>query len=256
MRSVFGRALNQYFSASATVSRYVGGMNYRRDHVGDPGARLPFEPVPAAKQREALDFLSRRIFAPNSIRVPASLAASLAPERMTDFDWTASYAPRVDFPIHDVIRAAQSVALNRLYHPITLNRLVDLPLYYTSGEKPFTMVEMFDGVRGAIWSEVGTGNVGTSRRNLQRAHLDRLIALVVDPPAAPYFTPEGGRDPAGKVEAPEDARSFARADLTRLDRDLRGALAGAALDRSTRAHFEECRARIGAALEAGLDRKG
>ena len=66
-------------------------------------------------------------------------------------------------------------------------------------------------------------------------------------------------DPA----APEDARTLARADLQAIRRGIdallgptgRPAPAGARLDEVTRAHLDETRARITAALDAGLQRQ-
>ena len=76
------------------------------------------------------------------------------------------------------------------------------------------------------------------RRDLQRAHLDDLTALVVRP--AP--------------RTPADARSVARMQLRELERKVaRVAAAGPALDAYTRAHLEESRARIQKALTASLE---
>jgi len=100
-------------------------------------------------------------------------------------------------------------------------------------------------VRQAIWSEIDSrGNVNSFRRNLQRKHLTTLIGLAVQ------------SDPA----VPEDARTLARADLIEIRRGIdallgRAGKPAAALDAVTRAHLDETRARITAALEAGMQRQ-
>lgn len=255
MRDAFGRAMRQYFYAAATVSKEIGGIYHDRDHVQEGGS-LPFTPVPAATQRAALDFLSRRIFSDEELRVTPDLANKLAPRRLDDFDESSFYAPRVDYPLHDLVLRAQQVVLNRLYHPITLNRLLDMPLHVAAGTDVLTMGEMFRTLRKSIWSEVEAGtNVSSTRRNLQRAHLDELIGLAVRPESAPVFSPRSGDEPSGKIAPPEDARSFARADLVSIRKSIKTALAGTGLNSATRAHLDESAARIDAALDAGLDRK-
>src|SRR5262249_19854457 len=95
----------------------------------------------------------------------------------------------------------------------------------------------------ALWGEVG-GAVPAAikpldgprtRRELQRAFVDRMAAMVVDPPAG----------------APDDARSLARLTLTRIDaRCARALAAGTPLGDNTRAHLLETRARLRRALDA------
>jgi hypothetical protein len=90
----------------------------------------------------------------------------------------------------------------------------------------------------AVWSELEQGgSVPAMRRDLQRAHLDRMIALVTDAPSG----------------TPADARAVARMTLEGLVTDLGTALDRAALDAYTRAHLNESRARAERALAAGLD---
>ena len=97
----------------------------------------------------------------------------------------------------------------------------------------------------AVWSELDSkSNVNSCRRNLQRKHLTTLVNLVVQ------------SDPA----QPEDARTLARADLIQIRRAIDAALGrverpAVPLDAVTRAHLDESRARITAALEAGMQRQ-
>ena len=103
------------------------------------------------------------------------------------------------------------------------------------------MDEMFTGVRGPIWSELGAPrSIDSHRRALQRVHLSILVHLVVS---------QGGG-------VPEDARTLARVDLSNILRGVNTALGSGAIDNMTRAHLEETKARAEAALEAGLLRAG
>jgi hypothetical protein len=105
-----------------------------------------------------------------------------------------------------------------------------------------TIPEVMTDLSRAIWSEVWVStNVRAAeppRRDLQRAYLDQITAMLVRPAA----------------RTPADARSVARRQLADLDRRLRLAQAAApGLSISMLAHMEESRARIGKALTASLE---
>jgi hypothetical protein len=255
LRLVFAQGIGEIVPAAVNVPKYVGGIRHYRDHIGDPGGRLPYDPVPATEQRQALAFLTREIFGPEAFKIPPQLLNKLAVERFPDIEGTIYQIDRNDLPIHALVLTIQSVPMDRLYHPISLSRLNDVEARYPSRDQAFTMAEMFSSMRKAVWSELDTrSNVDSFRRNLQRKHLTTLIGLAVQ------------MDPA----CPEDARTLARADLRAIRRGIdllvgnstdavlgpggRPA-AGARLDDVTRAHLDETRARITAALDAGLQRQ-
>ena len=107
-------------------------------------------------------------------------------------------------------------------------------------EHPFTIPELFEGIRSAIWSELESGDrINSFRRNLQRVHLNKIISLVVKPPKG----------------VPPDASSLARSDLIQLRDAISKNNASPAFDKSTRAHFDEAAARIKAALVAAIERQ-
>lgn len=240
LRLVFGNGMGQYSTSVLNVTKYIGGIYNHRDHIGDPGGRLPFVPVPAAEQRAALAFLTENVFGPEAFRFPKDLMDRLAPERFPDFTGSIWSMRRLDYPIHGVVSAIQAWPLARLYDDLTMSRMLDVEVWADEGEDVLTLAEMFAGVRDAVWAELGEGtDVNSFRRNLQRAHLDALISLVVAP---------------GPV-TPADASTLARADLREIRSAIDGAMASERLDATTRAHLDETAARIDAALEAGLQRQ-
>ena len=241
MRRAFMAGMGEFVPSIGNVTKFIGGVYSNRDHVGDPNGRLPLRPVPADKQREALQLLRTTLFASDSFDLPADLLNKLASERWWDFTGSVFRQARLEMPLHDIVVTLQYLTLNQLYRPVTLDRLNDLEMHFPAGEKPFTMAEMFNGLRDTIWSELAAGSprIDSFRRALQREHLKKLIDLVTRPPQ----------------EAPEDAGTLARANLTelkgRIDTALRGP-SGSALDAGTKAHLEETRARIEAALSASM----
>jgi hypothetical protein len=262
-RRAMARGLGDDFRSLVTSSKFVGGIYHHRDHVGDPGGRLPYQPVPAVKQREALDFLASAAFGPKAFQVPASVQNRLAIERNPGLDGATYFgAQRLDFPWHDAVLNIQRTVLSRLYNPITLGRIQDNELRFAKGEKAFRMADMFNSLNGAIWSELDTGapEITSLRRNLQREQLKQLIRIALRQQAA---TAPAGGGPFGPAAAapppplpPEDATTLARSSLVRIQGKARAALAGKALtDATSRAHLQETDARIAAALAASLDRR-
>ena len=110
------------------------------------------------------------------------------------------------------------------------------------------MGELFETLREAVWAELERParprEITAVRRNLQRAHLDRLETLLLQ---------ESLPGIGGETTIPPDARSLARAELEALRRRLATAEGAAdGLSRETRAHLAESRARAERALETSL----
>jgi hypothetical protein len=132
----------------------------------------------------------------------------------------------------------QSTPLDMLFDPIRLSRIQDAELRYGAGEA-FRMIELFTTLRESIWSEPAKGSpVPSVRRNLQRAHLNRLVKLAADPSPG----------------TPEDAVTLARADLKWISRVCASGMSSARLDPMTRAHLDETKDRVDAVLDAPLVR--
>ena len=241
MRRAVSRGLSEYTRSLLTSSKFIGGIYHSRHHVGDPNGSDPYVPVPPEKQREALAFLKTYAFSDEAFTLPAGLHRKLAIDRLPGLSWMAFFGiTRLDYPWHNAVLARQAVVLGRLYHPITLARIQDSELMTPEGEKPFTMLEMFQELDRAIWSELERGSVKVSslRRNLQREHTGVLTTLALR---------TGGKPP-------EDATTFARASLEELSARIRAVLNQGVADRATRAHLKETRARIDQALEANVVR--
>jgi len=253
MRRATGRAFGDLNRSLLTSSKFVGGVYMHRDHVGDPDGRMPFEPVPAAKQREALDLLAKNCFGERSFNAPASLLNKLAIERIPSLDPAYFSVVRLDYPWHAQVLAVQKGVLDRMYHPVTLGRVLDNELRFGKGESAFHMADLFAGLDNAIWSELDrpVTTIPSLRRNLQREQLRDLIRMTLRDGTTVV---DAGLGPV-PVPLPEDATTLARASLVRLQAKMRAKLAGkAALEPTTKAHLQECAARISTALAAQMSR--
>ncbi|HUV29510.1 MAG TPA: zinc-dependent metalloprotease [Acidobacteriota bacterium] len=233
--SVFSTGWRSYRTAAQIVPKYVGGLYRHRSHIGDPGGKLPFVPVPASEQRAAIAFLSDYLFAPDAFDLPADLLNKLQQENLEDFSFSAYSVPQVDFPWHQTVLAVQSLALRNLYSSYVLGRLMNNQERLAEGEEKYTMYDMFTDVRQAIWQEVEQpANVNSYRRPLQLAHLSQLVGL--------YLSKTGA--------FPSDAVTLAANDLDVLERAARQAVASSSVGGMTAAHFKEVLRQIESAKKA------
>src|SRR5688572_4444194 len=240
LRRSFNNALGQTGSNLFLASKYIGGVYHYRSHVGDPGNRLPFEPVPVEKQRQALNLLRDNLFAPTAFKFSPQLLNKLQNERFINF---SNFTPsRQDVAIHGAVLSLQRQVLDRIFHPTLLSRVQDTELKVSAPAQAFTLGELFIGIQDSIWAETkapnGTLNINSYRRSLQRKHLRKMIGMVL-------------RDAA----VPEDARTLARHNLVTLRAQLQGALAKPGIKSvEVRAHLSESIARIDETLKAGMQR--
>ena len=243
LRRSFNVALSEQGYALYLASKYIGGVYHYRDHVGDPGNRLPFAPVPAAKQKEALELLRKNLFSPGSFQFSPQLLNKLASPRFSDFINIDSMRTRFDVPIHDMVLSLQTRVLDRLYHPMVLSRILDSEVKTSSPADAFSLGVLFTELQDSIWAETKVPadslTISTYRRSLQRAHLRKLTAMVLR-----------------ETAVPEDAQTLARQNLVALRAQLQAALARPGLKTSleTRAHLNESIARIDEALKATMQR--
>ncbi|HYM80219.1 MAG TPA: zinc-dependent metalloprotease [Candidatus Limnocylindria bacterium] len=244
LRRAMDNLLGQYGQALGLSVKYVGGQHQFRTRRGQNGGGDPLVPIPAATQREALALISQRAFATDAFKVSPALLNRLGPDRWSHWGIPGPFAPqaRVDYNLNDKVFAIQNALLGGLMNPSLMARVREAE---SRSPEAFKLSELFDRLTSSLWSEVGGGVAGlralegpSTRRELQRAYVDRLAALVVAPAPA----------------TPDDARALARLQLTRIDARARQTLAGEApLGDYTRAHLLESRARIKRALEAGRD---
>jgi len=224
-----------YGELAMIASKYVGGLTRTNYHVGDAPGQTPFEVIPAADQRRAVAALRDHLFAPDAFDLPDDLLNKLQPERYPDFEFSVYSVPQVDYPIHQSVLTAQNTALERLYSPLVVERLLNNMERFKPGEDVYTMYDMFSEVRRAVWGEItGPENVNSFRRQLQLAHLDRIIGIYLSLP----------------TQYPADARTLAANDLDTLEGAARRAAGAGTLDEMSRAHFKEVLRQIEAAKSA------
>ena len=221
---MYGELIAQWAREMNHVAVVVGGVYQFTKYASQTG--LVYQPVPRAKQAEAVAFLNANVFTTPSFFLDPEILRRIEPSGSVDR-----------------VRQRQTAVLNLLFQDARLARVAEQG---ATEQNAYTMADLFGDVRKGIFSEFGTGAVRVDeyRRNLQRAFVDQMERLISTPlvtPLPPGFTPFPGFNPP--APRPADARAQARLELVDLQTTLRASLARAA-DRTTRAHIVDLQARI------------
>jgi hypothetical protein len=238
LRRAFEITLYKYFGAEARLVKWLGGVHHSRAHVGDPGGALPFRPVDAAKQRQALELIKSTLFKPDALQFPAVFLQKLQKERFWDGD-NMSPDPtaeelRIDFSLDSQLKSFYKQILGSLYDPFRLQRIQDNES--RTEEEPLTLIAYLDDLHACVWQDVKDMKViGNHRAMLQKEFLSRVSGLLLKPsPSMPGL-----------------AVSICRHQLKGLDKSIRAYLHGkAGLDVATGAHLEDCSDIINETLKA------
>ncbi len=223
---LYGQVLAQYNRYMGHVASNIGGVYEHYKTYDQEG--VVYTPVSQAHQRKCMDFLQRQLFQ--------------TPEWMLDKD------------ILNRIEAAGTVERIRATQVRTLNQILDLSRiarlieqHTLNGNSAYSLLEMVYDLRKGIWTELKSGkSIDTYRRNLQKAHIDRLAYLME------ADNQRGSSSSWSTVTAvntsQSDIRSVARGELRNIKRDVESALKRSP-DLRSRYHLEDVRDRIDMILD-------
>ncbi len=221
LEEMYGQVVGQWNRYMGHVASNVGGVyEYVKtyDQEGDVYMHVPKE-----KQERAIQFLIDQ--------------ALKTPEWMINKDILG----RIEAAgIVNRIRAYQGRVLGTLIDFSRLARMIENETL--NGNEAYSVMSMMEDLREGVWTEASSGSaVDTYRRNLQRAHIEGLEALM---------TQEQGRNPGSEyfdytaIDASQsDIRPIARMELKTLKRLMERALPRTS-DALTKAHYEDGIARI------------
>jgi hypothetical protein len=240
--------LGKHISAVSVSANFLGGAYVNRDRKGDPGDRDPVTPVPAEKQRRALQFVIDNTFDDEAFGLTPELLAKMTVDKWWDDGGRRYIYEDPSWPVHDRIMGIQAAALTMVMNPTTLRRVYDNEYRVPGEEDAFTLPEIINGVSNAVWTELDLGTNGTYterqpmisslRRNLQAEHLRRLIDLSMTG--------------AGFGAAARPISTLSTHTLRELDGKIETVLeeGEGRIDAYTVAHLGEAKVRIEQALEA------
>jgi len=244
LRRSLNFAVNDVARSVGVLARQIGGVRTLRDFPGS--GRDPLQPVSAAVQRDALDQISRGLFAADSLTVSPALQRRLAPDFQERTDaLERGGAPVVtDFSVTERLLGVQRALLNQLMSDEVASRVIDNQGKTAERTEALQLSELYGRLGHDIWSEIGGANgtrpidIPAPRRALQREHLNRIAAMLLRPGAA-------GR---------ADARSLVRVQAQALLLRLNAAAQRGKLTADTRAHLQDSADALSQALSARMMR--
>lgn len=213
LETLYGEAVSQWGRYMGHVTAIVGGA-YTQERYGT-GPR--FEPVPKARQRQAVQYLGE--------------AALHVPEMFLDEAILRRIEPQ---GVVARFRTQQARVLDGLLSQPRLERLIEFEAMADDPSQTYTLSDLMDDLRKDVWEELDEPSVrvNTYRRNVQRVFLD-AAARRLDP----------ANEEADEGLWASDIRAVLRAELARLD-EMAGAALERAADPMTRIHLRDVRAEI------------
>ena len=222
LEAMYGQVLSQFNRYMGHVSNNVGGVYEHYKTAEQEGA--VYTHVPRKKQVDALTFLDKELF-----QTPSWLIDKAIFERI-------EYSGSVER-----IRGLQERTLKNLLSLGKMARLIENETL--NGSEAFKLTDLTTALRNSIWSELKRGEkIDTYRRNLQRAHIDRLFYLMT----ADNQSKRQGSDYVKSTAvntSQSDIRAVTRFELSELKRLAIRALA-LSKDSMTRIHLKDVTKRV------------
>lgn len=235
LSNMYGQLTTQFGRYMGHVAKNVGGI-YENPKTVDQAGPI-YERTPAATQKEAMDFLNKQLFT-----TPKWLL------NQPIFD-------NIDENPLEVVSRLQGSTLNRLLSNNTLSKLVAAEA--TDGATAYKISDLFSDMNGAIFTELSSGStIDVYRRNLQKAYVEKLIAIAKPAPApaaANIIVGGGGRGGGGAASgltaAQSDVLSVVKGQLRQLEGKIKAA-SNSQSDSLSKYHLLDLSDRIEAALDS------
>ncbi|MNR03833.1 hypothetical protein D3C85_1197490 [compost metagenome] len=149
-----------------------------------------------------------------------------------------------------MVSKLQNAALTRVVSTRVLGNLIAAEA--ADGATAYKISDLFKDLNASIFTELkGGAAIDVYRRNLQKAYVEKLIAII-NPPAAsaslvPAFGGRGGAAPSGLSASQTDAVSVVKGQVRELDKAIK---ANSQADTLSKYHLEDLSDRIEKALDS------
>ncbi|GAB5525783.1 MAG: zinc-dependent metalloprotease [Roseivirga sp.] len=222
LNEMYGEVQSQFNRYMGHVGRYVGGVKENYKSTDQEG--VVYTHAPKAKQKEAVKFINDNLF-----NTPKWMLDEEIINRLRDYGTLES------------MRGMQVRTLNSLLEWRKLGRVIENEAM--NGSDAYGILDLFSDVRNGVWSELRNGStIDTYRRNLQRAHIERLETLMTGelPPIPAQFRRFFG---PGIDASQSDIRAVVRGELKTMRSRIRAAVPRTR-DRMSKLHLEDAIERI------------
>ena len=198
LSTMYDQLLGQFNRYMGHVAGNIGGI-YEYYKTSDQEGNV-YTHVAKDHQKEAVKFLNEQLFETPTWMLDKSIFGK------TEFTGAI-----------ERIRSMQTRILNSALSVDRMGRMIENETL--NGNDAYSVINLFSDLRQGVWSELYNGkSIDTYRRNLQKAHVERLGYLLNDADDA------RGRGELGSVSANQsDIKSIARGELKRIQRDAKNA---------------------------------
>jgi hypothetical protein len=232
LSDMYGQVVGQFSRYMGHVTKNIGGVQETFKSIEQAGD--VYEPTPKATQKEAVAFLNKQLFQ--------------TPEWLLD----KTILNKITSPTSlERVQSLQTSVLNNVLDAQRLFRLVAANNRF--GPSHYRVDELMEDVRKGVWSELASGQaIDSYRRNLQKAHVEKLIDLITPGNSSTTILQIGGGGRGGFTlpvnTRNTDVNSAARGELKTILRDVTAA-AGNTSDKMSKYHLQDVADRIKSALE-------
>ena len=227
MATMYSQVLSQFNRYMGHVTANIGGVYEYYKTSNQEGA--VYTHVTKSHQKNALDFINKELFFTPTWMIDKNIHAK------TQFSGAIEKIGNIQTrTLHNILDAGR---MARMIENQTMN-----------GAKAYSLVAMFSDLRKGVWSELYTGKrIDTYRRNLQRAHINRLDYLLNT--AKNQRGANRGYFKQSTVNIGQsDIKAMVRGELNRIKREIRAAISKAP-NTTSRYHLQDAIARIDMALD-------
>ncbi|MEN8964530.1 MAG: zinc-dependent metalloprotease [Polaribacter sp.] len=204
LSTMYDQLLSQFNRYMGHVSANIGGV-YEYYKTSDQEGAV-YTHVDKSKQREALQFVIDELFKTPTWMLDENIFSK------TEFSGSI-----------ERVRGLQARTLTNILDAGRMARMIENETLNGSS-KAYTLVNMMNDLRKGVWSEVYSGrSIDTYRRNLQRAHLDRLNYLLNEAKNQRGAN-RGYFKQSGITINQSDVKSVVRGELKRLQKDVKRAM--------------------------------
>lgn len=222
LNEMYGHVISQFNRYMGHVSNNIGGVYEHYKAAGQEGA--VYTPVDKNHQKKALQFVIDNLFETPHWLIDQNI--------FNKIEYSGSI---------ERVRGMQSRTLNTILSVGKMARMIENET--ANGDKAYKLTNMMQDLRNGIWSELRTGKtIDTYRRNLQRAHIDRLAYLMTAPNQS---AARGGRYMKATAvnTSQSDIRAVVRAELKTLERAIRSGV-NRTSDKMSKIHLQDAIERI------------
>lgn len=224
LKTMYGQLVGQFNRYMGHVSSNIGGV-YENFKTADQEGAV-YTHASKEHQKRALAFINNELFKTPTWLIDQNIISK------------TQYSGSVEN-----IRGLQVRTLNKILKTGRLTRLIENEIL--NGNKAYTIVNMMSDLRKGVWSELyNNKSIDGYRRNLQRAHLDRLDFLLNKAKNQSGVKRNGGYFKQTAVNISQsDIKAMVRGELKRIKRDVKRSIPNAR-NTITRYHLQDAVDRI------------